>query len=102
MIVVPDTLQRRSRHYRSGTLPGGFTPLPDTTDKESCNAEADVLIAARTAACVARSAKMRMHPSVYPVFGLVQMIIEPQLLAKTFGAEHLPGKAQCEAVENMC
>lgn len=29
---------------------------------------------------------MRMHPSVYPVFGLVQMIIDPQLLVKTLGA----------------
>lgn len=26
-----------------------------------------------------------MHPSLYPIFGLVQMIIEPQLLIKTLG-----------------
>lgn len=30
---------------------------------------------------------MRMHPSLYPLFGLVQMIVEPQLLAKTLGMQ---------------
>ena len=30
---------------------------------------------------------MRLPPSLYPVFGLVQMIVEPQLLVKTLGKQ---------------
>ena len=31
---------------------------------------------------------MRLPPSLYPVFGLVQMIVEPQLLLKTLGMQN--------------
>ncbi len=43
---------------------------------------------------------MRMHPSLYPIFGLVQMLLEPQLLAKTLGTCHQQPQRSME--QSMC
>ena len=61
-------------------------PQEESLYREAASA-AQVHIVTEVWGCVANSAKMRMHPSLYPIFGLVQMIIEPQLLIKTLGTQ---------------